>query len=242
MKDHHSVRGTVLWTLVLLVAGGLTACEGERSDPASAERLVKGLWQYTGLTASDGQDLPLDGVFLFKDGTFVQQAVFAGQPFDEQGSMAHAGPYTAATDSVHLVAEQTISIAPGESSPLSFRASTEHDLDVTRSGEELTLVFGSGTVQEFEYLGPGEGEIHPLEDGALALVDGYFILVQGNESGSVSGYGTFERAGESLVLHVDRWAESDTAEASNHRDVVMQATFDGESLTLEDGRTFSVTQ
>lgn len=235
-----SSRAVLLTAAFVLQGAALTACEP--SEQASAGEQVEGLWRYTGLTTSGGQDLPLTGLFLFKGGTFLQQAVFEGEPFEEQGAMAHAGPYTAAADSVQLVAEQTISVAPREDPPLSFRADTEHDVSVLRSGDELTLVFGSGTVQEFEYIGPGDGEVHELEDGALSLTDGHFILVQGNESGSVSGFGTFEQSGENLTLQLERWTEADDTGARNLRDTVMQATFDGASLTLASGREFRVAQ
>ena len=187
--------------------------------------------------------MPLTGVFLFKDGVFVQHAVFDGDPIEEQGSMAHAGPYSAEATHIHLVAEQTISTSPLESPPLTSRGLTEHDVTVSRSGDNLTLVFsmGTGTVQNFEHVGTGTGEIYSLPNGALALVDGYFILVDGDESGVVAGYGTYEKAGESMTLNVIRWSESDQSAASNLGDTSMQASFDGQSFTLEDGRSFSVT-
>ena len=209
---------------------------------ASIAEQVDGLWMYTGLTTSDGTDLPLTGIFLFKDGVFLQQAVFDSDPFATAGSMAHAGPVTPepATRSVHLVAEQTIGIAPGESPALSFRASTEHDVTVSRDGDDLTLVFsmGTGTVQEFSYLGPGEGQVHALENGALAFVDGHFILVAGDESGATTGYGTFERQDEALSLNVIRWSETDGVDSRNLKDTVVGARFDGDALVLEDGRSF----
>ncbi len=234
-----SVRA-VLLTAFLFQGAGLTACDG--SEPASTGEQVEGLWRYTGLTTSGGQDMPLAGVFLFNEGTFLQQAVFDGEPYEEQGAMAHAGPYTAAAGSVQLVAEQTISVSPQDDPPLSFRANTEHDVSVSRSGDELTLVFGTGTVQEFELLGPGDGEVYELEEGAFSLTDGYFILVHGSESSSVSGFGTFERSGDDLTLQIERWTEGDRAGAQNLRDTVMQATFDGSSLTLASGREFRVAQ
>lgn len=223
----------------------LLLCSGcSEGDPppgaASTEASVQGLWRYTGLTTSGGDDLPLTGIFLFKDGVFVQQAIFDGEPFDQQGAMAHAGPYTPAPGSVHLVAEQTIFLSADNDPPLSFRRSTEHEVSVTRSGDELTLVFGSGTVQEFERVGIGDGEIYMLQDGALAFADDYFILVQGDERAVTSGYGSFEKNGDELRLNVIRWAEASETGARNRRDVVIEATFDGQSFTLADGRSFQV--
>ena len=214
--------------------------EETAEEAVAAEGEVEGLWMYTGLETSSGQRLPLTGIFLFKDGFFLQQAVFEGEPFEEQGGMAHAGPYTVEPESIHLIAEQTISTAPGADTPLSFRHDTEHDVTVTRSADALTLVFGSGTVQEFERVGDGRGEVYSLEDGALAFVDDYFILVQGDADGVVTAYGTFEKAGEELQLGITRWVEADETGALNRRDVTMQAVFDGHALTLEDGRRFPI--
>lgn len=238
MRKHHSGLTPILCTMVMVLTG--LGASAEASSPGEA---VEGLWKYTNLTRSDGGDMPLTGIFLFKDGVFLQQSIFDGEPFDEQSAMAHAGPYSSDPDAVHLVAEQTISINPEAESPLSFRANTEHELSIDRKGDELTVVFGSGTIQELERIGPGQGEVYSLEDGALAFVDGFFILVQGNESESVSGYGTFKKHHDDILkLKVIRWAEGDNTDASNQRDVTLWATFDGQKLTLADGRTFQVVE
>ncbi|HEX2138696.1 MAG TPA: hypothetical protein VHG33_03180 [Woeseiaceae bacterium] len=233
-----------LLNLLLLgaMAGGSTLAAGGDDAAAAVEKQVDGLWMYTGLTSSDGQEMPLTGIFLFKDGTFVQQAVFDGVPFEEQGAMAHAGPYEGKSDHVYLLAEQTISTAPGENRPLSFRADTEHHVTVDRQGDDLTLVFsmGTGTVQEFERVGPGEGELYDLADGALAFVDGHFLLVEGDEQAVVTGYGTYDRDGSDLQLNVIRWSEADASGATNLKDTTLQATFDGKVLALADGRRFEV--
>ena len=238
MNRHWSPLVSSVYVIVMFLGSGLIVSES--ASAGSAEELVAGLWEYTGLTTSNGDELPLTGVFLFKDSVFVQQAIFDGSPFDQQGAMAHAGPYSPESESVHLVAEQTISIAPDNSSPLSFRKNTEHEVSVSRSGEELTLVFGSGTVQEFRRIGSGRGEFYALQNGALAFVDGYFILVQGDEQGVTTGYGTFDKKGNNLQLNVIRWAEASDIRAMNQRDVVMEATFDGKLFTLADGRSFRV--
>jgi hypothetical protein len=235
-----STRAFLLAAVIVLQGTLLTSCGG--AEQASAGEQVEGLWRYTGLTASDGRDLSLTGIFLFKDGMFLQQSIFNGEPFEEQDAMAHAGPYASSADSVQLVAEQTIAVSPRDTAALSFLAHTEHDLSVTRSDENLRLVFGSGTVQEFVRIGAGDGEVYELEGGAFSLTDGFFILVHGNESNSVSGFGTFERSGEELTLHIERWTEANRSEARNLRDTVMRAAFDGTSLTLADGRVFRVTQ
>ncbi|MEM6576003.1 MAG: hypothetical protein AAF736_17135 [Pseudomonadota bacterium] len=261
---------TVLQSTLLMMFGlGLLSCSSEpdatppasQPEPATAEppagqkmpetiasleAKTSGLWRYTGLTTRDGTDLPLTGIFLFKDGLFLQQAVFNSEPFDQAGSMAHAGPYRAEpeTGSMHLVAEQTISLDPTTASPISFTPDTDHDVTVTRADERLTLIFGMGTstVQEFSRVGPGEGQLYRLENGALALVDNHFILVDGSENQVTSGYGTYEQEGESLSLQVIRWSEAETDSATNLMDVALEATFDGQSLVLADGRAFRVSE
>ncbi|MDT8319702.1 MAG: hypothetical protein RQ826_04175 [Xanthomonadales bacterium] len=239
MKKYLFLRISLLCTTLLLMCGSLAA----GSSAQSTAEQVEGLWFYTGLITSEGTEMPLTGVFLFKDGEFVQQSIFNGSPFEEQGAMAHAGPYTPQAGWVQLVAEQTISSSPLQDPPFSFRADTEHEVTAERSGDDLTLIFGKGTstVQTMEYVGPGEGDLYHLENGTLALVDGHFVLVHGDENGVVTGYGRFEKDGEALTLNVIRWAEADAASATNRRDIAMQATFDGRQLTLEDGRSFLVT-
>lgn len=228
--------------ILSLLAGFVSASSLAGSPATELEKQVEGLWFYTGLTTSDGNDMPLTGVFLFKDGIFMQHAVFDGESLETQGAMAHAGPYQARTDHVHLVAEQTISTAPAQSPALSFRANTEHDVTVARSGDELRLVFsmGTGTIQDFEYVGPGEGALYALEDGALALVDGHCLLVQGNAGGTVAGYGRYERHGDELRIDVIRWTEANSDGAINVSGKTVIASFDGQALTLDSGHRFKV--
>lgn len=234
-----SRRNIFALTLTLLLA----ACHSDTSDTPVAEGLgdqVSGLWVYTGLTTSDGQELPLEGIFLFKDGTFLQHAVFKGEPVAAQGAMAHAGPYRVDEASIHLTAAPTISTAPGESPGYQYRASTEHDITVERKDSALTLTFsmGTGTEQRFDYVGPGTGHLYTLSEGAFALVDDRFILVQGNESASIAGYGRAQQSGNNLTLTAELWTEVNEAGAVNRRDHVMQATLDEEALTFVEGPRF----
>ena len=219
-----------------LVAVGATAATAEKGDAVKA---AEGLWAYTALIAGGKKEnMPLTGVILFKDGMFAQQSVFDGEPFEKQGAMAHAGPYGAGPKGVHMVAEQTISIAPGKEKPLTFRRDTQHDISVDRSGDEMTIVFSTGTVQKFKRIGPANGRVHKLDNGVLALVDGHFVLVEGDEQGVVTGFGTYKQSGGAYELNVTRWSESTPTKAINKRDFSQKATFDGKTLTLADGRSF----
>ncbi|HKS56011.1 MAG TPA: hypothetical protein VJS12_12020 [Steroidobacteraceae bacterium] len=226
---------------VVCFAAAAISAMASATDKAEAVKSVEGLWAYTALQpGGKGESMPLHGVILFKDGVFAQQSIFDGEPFATQGAMAHAGPYGSGPMGVHLVAEQTISIAPEKPAPLSFRPSTLHDISVDRSGDTMKIVFDSGTVQTFKRIGPGKGQIHKLEKGVFALVDGHFVLVDGDEKGVVSGYGTYKNSGTSYDLNVERWAESTPGKAINKRDFAAKATFDGKTLKLADGRSFAV--
>ena len=239
MRKHQPAKLFIFSLLVILYCGNLAANEAEQPD--SLEQQVEGLWLYTGLITSTGEDLPLNGIFLFKNGFFVQYAQYKGEPAQAQGSMAHAGPYSAGDNFIHLAAEQTISTAPSENPPLTYRGLTEHDVDVRRVNDELTLTFrGSGTVQIFELAGPGEGKVYKLENGALAFVDGYFILVNGDENGVDTGYGRYESKYDAISLDITYWTSANKSSASNTNHTSMNATFDGQDLTLEDGRRFQV--
>jgi hypothetical protein len=234
------LRGLSFIWAALAVLGGANATAGA-NDKADAVKAAEGLWAYTALIAgSKRENMPLTGVILFKDGMFAQQSIFDGEPFEKQGAMAHAGPYGAGPAGVHMTAEQTISIAPGEDKPLRFRRDTQHDISVERSGDEMTIVFSTGTVQKFKRIGPANGRIHRLEKGVLALVDGHFVLVHGDEQGVVTGFGEYKQSGAAYDFNVERWAESTAGKATNRRDFALKATFDGKQLRLADGRTFRV--
>jgi hypothetical protein len=224
--------------LAALAATGATAATTQKGDAVKA---AEGLWAYTALIAGGKKEnMPLTGVILFKDGMFAQQSIYDGVPFESQGSMAHAGPFGAGPSGVHMTAEQTISTAPGKEKPLSFRRDTQHDISVDRSGDEMTIVFASGTVQKFKRIGPANGRIHKLDKGVLALVDGHFVLVDGDEQGVVTGFGTYKQSGTTYDLKATRWAEATPTKAINKRDFAQKATFDGKTLKLADGRSFKV--
>ena len=237
MKQSRTAQLIIFCSLVFFSCARLGASEPET---VSLEEQVSGLWLYTGLTTSDGKSLPLNGIFLFKDGVFVQYAAFNGEPVKDQGAMAHAGSYSTGEKSVKLMAAQTISTAPLESKPYSSRGRTDHDISVERSGDKLTLVFGTGTIQEFELAGPGSGKVYMLEHGALALVDGYFIMVSGNDEGTDTGYGSYEKQGDAVTFEITRWTTANPSSASNTYDTNIKASFDGQVLQLDDGRSFQV--
>lgn len=236
MNKSH-LQEVSLGCLALLAFAPIAMSAAPGSDALKA---ADGFWAYTTLQSPGGEERTLTGVILFKDGVFAQQSIFDGEPFEKQGAMAHAGPYGAGPKGIHMTAEQTISISPERTPALSYRHATQHDISAERNGDALTIVFASGTIQKFKRIGPGAGEIHALENGLLAFVDGYFVLVDGDPKGAVTGYGKFKRNGTAYDLDVIRWSESEGAKTVNRRDVVLKATFDGKTFRLADGRSFLV--
>lgn len=230
-------------TLPALIAL-LCALAGSAPAAASAApvRAAEGLWAYTGLVTRDGRALPLSGLFLIRNGLFVQQSVFDAAPFETAGSMAHAGPYWAGGAGLRLRSRPTLSLDPGSATPIRSAGAVEHDLKVERRGDTLTLTFGAGrgTVQTLRRLGAARtARVFRFEDGALALAEGYFILALGNREYVLSGYGRYTRSERALDLDIMRWAESDGTAVRNRKNTALRVSFDGATLGLPDGRRFS---
>ncbi|KGE02742.1 hypothetical protein [Pseudohaliea rubra] len=240
-KRPHRRRLAALPALCLALLAAMAQPQARAAD--AVMDAVEGLWAYRSLVTGDGQSLPLTGVILFKDGTFLQQSIFNGEPFAEQSAMAHAGPYGPGGAGLRMTSDPTLSLDPTGELPLTAIGALEHDISVRRDGDTLAIRFGGGTstLQTFRRLGDAaDATIYPLAAGALAFANGHFILVSGNAESAVTGYGTYRRDGEALSLTVIRWAESDGAEVRNYRDVTLATTFDGKTLTLPGGKRLSV--
>ncbi|MFT6287972.1 MAG: hypothetical protein ACJA09_002729 [Alcanivorax sp.] len=238
MDKIKSIYSALFLTLALATTG---------SHAADVEILpeTEGLWEYTDLITSKGESLPLTGVFLIKDGVFLQQSIYNGGAFSEQGSMAHAGTCWAGGAGLRLTSIQTLSMSPVDDERLSSMGTMEHDLKVTRDGDDLTLVFGGGTstIQTFKKINDASNtRIYPFAHGRLALTNDYFILVAGNAEDAVTGYGTYTQEGDALTLNVIRWAQSDGKTTNNIQDTTLRASFDGSVLSLPDGKSFPVVQ
>ncbi|EAQ96613.1 hypothetical protein [Congregibacter litoralis] len=229
--------------LVFLSVLGVAAVSAQEPRDRSSLEAAEGLWEYTDLITRDGKSLPLTGIFLIREGMFLQQSIFNGEPFAKQGSMAHAGPYWAGGAGLRLRSDQTLSLDPASDTPITSAGALEHDLKVSREGEALTLQFGGGTstIQTFTLISEAEKtRIYNFSNGSLALADDYFILVIGDEDKAVTGYGTYSRNGELLAMSAIRWAESDGREVKNLRDHRLSATLSDAALTLADGRSFPI--
>lgn len=214
-----------------LAALALHTPVASRAQEPSVESRVAGLWSYESLTPAKGPTSRWHGFFLFKDGRFVQEALGEGEPFDQQAVQAHAGTYTA-DGLVRLAAEVQLAFRPGRTPAVSSSPGRTHQITPLRRDDHLTLTFGSGTVQTFRRVGPGEGEVVVLDRGALALVDGRFLIVFEGEGRHAVGAGRAERRGSRLTLHAERWITARGGAATYQRNITIEAVLDGGELRL----------
>lgn len=211
------------------------------APPGSAE-LVDGLWRYRTIGREGTPETAIDGLFLFCDGRFVQQSLNAGDPPERQLAQAHAGTFRLEGDRLRLTAEIGLVIDPTKTPAVAARNNSEHAVAPTRAGDRLTLTFGTGTIQRFERVGPGCGELFVLEDGALALVDGHFLLVVQRGDRSVAGSGRFERCGRTVKVRPDRWVSIEKAIHSYAMPAGRELTLETGAVRLPDGAIFAIKQ
>ena len=204
---------------------------------------VEGLWRYVGIGRADRTLAPIDGLFLFHQGRFVQQSINAGDPWDRQLAQAHAGTYRIAGGAIELEAEVGLIIDPTAPEPVQSRRDSRHTVTPSRDGDRLTLTFGTRTIQTFVRVGPGDGRIVALDRGALALVDARFILVAEDGAGgrAAAGSGSVSRDGAPLSLAADRWFTVRGGRHHYERNVEVAAVLGGRSLDLGDRLVFGVT-
>ena len=157
--------------------------------------------------------------------------------------MGHAGVYTVAPDgALQLAADYSIIVAPKSADSRRVRRNTRHRIVVSRTGDSLSLKFESGAIHKLDWVGEGNGALHVLTDGAVAFVDGRFILVSGAADRLTMGHGTFRSDGRTYSLDAARWAEAQRENISYRRNVALQVIFDGSTLLLDDGRSFRIRQ
>jgi len=209
-------------------------------DSLKADEKIEGLWSYESLIPKDEKEMPLTGFFLFQNGYFIQQSINDGEPFEQQMAMANAGRYEAIEGGFKLLLEIGISVTPSTDPPLSLRRNTEHQVFPEYSEDKLSLTFGSGTIQTFKQIEAEKGEVFILDKGYLGFAGNYFILFIALENGGEAGSGTFEREGSSLRLHAMSWFSGIDGKATYLRDQEIEATFDGEKLSISDGPEFVV--
>lgn len=201
------------------------------SQGASEDSDIVGVWSYETLTPAKGPTTRLDGLFVFKDGHFVQEALNHGEPFDQQVVQAHAGTYTTG-EKVGLVADVQLGVRPTRTPAVTSSPGRTHQISPARKGDHLTLTFGSGTVQTFRRVGPADGEMVVLEKGVLALVDGRFVIVAEDAGRQVVGAGRVDRKGSQLGLIADRWMTARDGRAKYQRQVRIDAALAGGELRM----------
>lgn len=197
------MRGAILAVCVasLMIPTSLTA----RAEQAPEALGAAGLWRYVSLGRPTGDETKLGGLFVFQNGRFVQQALNLGDPVGDQAAQAHSGTFSIVNGKIRLMAEVGLIVSPRGATPVASSPDRPHELAVVRDADRLTLTFGTGTVQKFTRVGPASGRIVPLVKGALALVDGHFVLVFEEGTRVVAGSGTYTGDGMKLRLSPERW-------------------------------------
>jgi uncharacterized protein (DUF885 family) len=206
----------------------VTHVEATQADEALG---AAGLWRYVSLGRPTGDETKLDGLFAFKDGRFVQQSLNLGEPFTAQLAQAHAGTFTIENGKIRLLAEVGLIVNPTAAAPLASSPNRPHELAVARQADRLVLTFGSGTVQKFQRVGPGAGRIVPLSKGALALVDGHFILVFEDGGRALAGSGRYTQQETRLQLAPERWLSANGGRV-RYSKAAIDATLDAKTLTI----------
>jgi hypothetical protein len=200
---------------------------------------IEGLWRYRTIAPGGGREVPIDGFIVFRAGRFVQQTLNIGEPYTQQVAQAHAGTYRVGGRHLELTADVGLVVSPSSQPPVETRHHSTHQLIVVRSGEALTLTFGSGTVQKLTWTGSGEGRIYALREGALALADGRFVLAAHADGHAVAGSGAFDRRGDTLRLQPDRWFSIRGGRPRYAREPIV-ASFDDKILKIPGGPVLSV--
>lgn len=190
-----------------------------------------GLWRYTSLGRPTGDETKLDGLFVFQNGRFVQQALNLGQPVSAQVAQAHAGTFSIEQGKIILHAEVGLIVTPTAVSPVASSPNRRHELAPVRDGNRLTLTFGSGTVQKFTRVGAAAGRIVPLSRGALALVDDHFLLVFEDATRAFAGSGKVTATGAALRLQPERWLASKAGKVT-YSTAPIDATLEARELRL----------
>lgn len=198
---------------------------------------VEGLWSYVSIGRPGAAEVPIAGLFLFREGRFVQQSLNAGEPFDRQLAQAHFGTYRVEGGELHLVAEVGLVVNPTREPPLESRRMSEHRVRAERVANSLTLTFGTGTVQRLTRVGPSDGQVILVEHGALALVDNHFLLVAETPGSAVAGSGRFTRRQDALSLMGDRWFQARDGRVTYDRSRTIQTTVSRNHLELSNGFT-----
>jgi hypothetical protein len=222
------------WSLTLLAFLAVAPTQRPPAARPNAEtpRPIEGLWEYETITRSGAQPVAIAGLFVFRDGQFVQQSLNAGEPYERQLAQAHAGTYQLGAGTLRMLVDVGLVVDPSGAKPIDWRGGTVHEVTVSQAGDRLTLKFGTGTIQTFKRVGAGRGELIQLDRGAFAIVDGRFILAAEGQDRAISGSGSFERQGEVLRLRAERWLSVRAGQPVYARDRTVEARLTPSTLTV----------
>ena len=205
----------------------------DRLPDSSFSSGLDGLWSYRTLQSRGGQPVELDGLFLLHQGYFLQQSINRGKPRERLGQ-GHIGTFRDGRQGIELSATTGIIVDPSAATPFSSRNNSEHQIQASRKGDQLTFTFGSGTVQIFDRIElAGPTDIHWLEGGALGLIDKHFILVVDSGGTQLSGSGTFTRNGKDLTLNAERWFGVDHGKPSYRSGSRIRASIASDGVVVE---------
>jgi hypothetical protein len=211
--------------------------------PPAAERSgqIEGVWRYQFLQRAGESEAPVIGVIAFVGGHFVQQSLNSGEPFDLQLFQAHAGTYEISGDALTMKSTVGLLVQPSGQPMVESRRDAEHRVRVRRSGADLTLVFGTGTIQRLVRSAMPTPQMILLSRGALLLGgDGRFSMTAERDDGAVAGWGRYRRDSESLVLDAERWLTLQGRRPEYARDSQIRASLSDRMLTLPGGRSFAI--
>ena len=150
--------------------------------------------------------VPIDGLFLFSGGRFVQHSLNRGEPLASQLAQGHSGPFSL-TPAGELVMTATVGflLEPDGSGTRLVDRRREHQAMARVAGDRLTLTFDSGTVQTLSRVSSSEPRIMWLEGGAFATVEKRFLLVHADSTRVVTASGRATPNGDRVALEAERW-------------------------------------
>lgn len=211
--------------------------------PPAAQRAgqIEGVWRYRSLQRAGGSEAPVSGVMAFLDGHFVQQSLNSGEPFDRQLFQAHAGTYEIDGDELTMKSTVGLLVQPSGQPIVESRRDAEHRVRASRAGADLTLTFGTGTIQRLVRSAMPTPQMILLSRGALLLGgDGRFSMTAELDDGAVAGWGQYRRDSESLVFDAERWLRLQGLRPEYARDSQIRASLSDRMLTLPGGRSFAI--
>ncbi len=204
---------------------------------------IAGLWIYESFDRPVHGVKPLVGLFLFKEGRFVHQAMHGSEPMEEQLADAHIGRYRLKPEGiVQFDVDTGIVVTPAGESLLSARSDTSHDVGYKRSGEYLFLSFANGAIEKLVKVPNNKANLIDLDRGMLALTDRHFILVTEPEGGWLAGSGLYKMEEHDIQFEAMRWFEVSNGNAHYSADKTFEAMLDGKMLKLTDGPGFQVSR